>query len=177
MKCPSCKTPLVSDPERCPHCGFAYQELVRKFGAAPKYDARVTDITYKELTVFELRRIDKLLTRYERKFPQSRFCVLFLDLRIGWDLAEYTFYLANRCNFLPPAIKEADNKLVLMAVDYSSGQVAMATGYGLEPYLGEDDMRAVLEAVAAPLARKKYVAAVKLAVARTMNHLARQAAA
>lgn len=169
--------PLDCDPERCPHCGFAYQELVRKFGTAPKYDARVTDITYKELTTRELRRIDRVLTRYERKFPQSRFCVLFLDLRIGWDLAEYTFYLANRCNFMPPAIKEAENRLVLLTVDYASGQVAMATGYGLEPYLDADDMRGVLEAIAGPLARKKYVAAVKLAVARTMNHLARQIAA
>lgn len=167
--CPSCGSP-VGSAEACPSCGFTSDGLDRKYGAAPRYGARVTDSSFRELTVSEIKRLDKILLRFEHRYPQCRFCVFLVTLREGWSLGEYTFHLANCCHFQPPTVRGGENRVILMTVAFEEGLAALSTGYGLEPFLPRSDLRMVIERAGPLLVAKKYIQAVRLAV-RTVDSL------
>lgn len=169
--CPSCNQPLQRDAEVCPFCGFHYQILIKRFGSIPKYDAYVTDVTEDTLSLATIAAIKRLLQRFEHRFPQVRLSVVVLALHENWDIIEYTFYLANRCNFLPPNRTGPNNNLLLMVIDVKLKQVALATGYGLERVLSAKELHEIIASAKKYLPGEKYKNFIRDVIARVTGKL------
>ena len=59
--------------------------------------------------------------------------------------------MANRARFSSLEKTRSDNFDLLLVIDAASDTAALVAGYGLEPYVSEDDLTEVLEALALPL--------------------------
>ena len=94
----------------------------------------------------QITRLRELLRRFEQKFPQSIFSVFVTDLPAGTSIGEFTFWLANRARFASAEAIGEENFDLLLAIEADSGNAALTVGYGLENFILEDDLNAVLAA-------------------------------
>lgn len=162
---------MASPEPACPQCGFSLADLRVRFGAVPRYNAYATDTTLEEISNWELRRIRRHLEYFEKKFPQMRLCFFLTRLLPGIPLAEYTFYVFNRCHFAPRRAKHERNFAILMIVDINTASASLITGYGLEGILALEDLEETLEACRPLLAEGRYVKAVQESVKRLSSRL------
>ena len=144
MKCPSCARPLPQPVPQCPHCRLTLRQLDIKFGAVPRHSRYLTDRTEK-LPVPETARLRETLELFERKFPQILFSVFVAQLPKDSSISEYAFWLANRATFSAFDFKGEENFDFLLLIDPAAGAAAITIGYGLEPFLPEEDLQAALE--------------------------------
>lgn len=150
MKCPSCATPLATPEPRCPECKLSLQRLDMKFGLVPRHSRYLSDRSHR-LTLPEMKSLRHELRLFEKKFPQILFAVLLTELPTNHPVHEYAFWMANRARFSSLEKTRSDNYDLLLVIDTASDMAALVAGYGLEPYVSEDDLTEVLEALARPL--------------------------
>lgn len=150
MKCPSCAAHLSAPVSRCPECKFSLQRLDMKFGLVPRHSRYLSDRSGR-LPIPDMEAIRKELRLFEKKFPQILLSVLVTELPAGSGVNEYAFWMANRARFSSVKKKENDNFDMLLVLDVVAQEAALTTGYGLEPYVNEEVLRSVLEAMAGPL--------------------------
>ena len=144
-KCPSCANPIAGAAPECPACKLSVRRLDLKFGALPRRARYLTDRSGR-LPLRTIRMLRHELQIFERKFPQSLFSVFVTDQLRGGSISEYTFWLANRARFSSIEAVGAGNFDLLLGIDLSAGAAALTIGYGLEQYIGEDDLHAALAA-------------------------------
>ena len=145
MKCPACANRLDAPAPVCPTCKFTLRRLDTKFGTVPLHSRYLTDRA-SSLTVDEVKRLGKLLRRFEKKFPQSVFSVFVTDLPTGTSISEYTFWLANRARFGSVEAVGGENFDLLLVIESATRSAALTVGYGLEKFILEDDLSAALTA-------------------------------
>ena len=145
MKCPACGNSLDAPATDCPTCKFTLRRLDTKFGTVPLHTRYLTDRS-SSLTLREISRLREMLRRFEKKFPQSLFSVFVTDLPAGSDIKEFTFWLANRAQFGAIEAVGEYNFDLLLVIEAETGNAALTVGYGLEKFLLEDDLNAVLAA-------------------------------
>ncbi len=169
MKCPSCATAIPESPEACPQCGFHLEELTLRFGALPRHSIYVTDTTmHRVLTPRRQKAVERKLVYFTKKFPQSRFSVVFTQLRSHTPIREYTFYLMNKCQFSAFSQKGAKNFSLLLLVDVTTGDACLMTGYGLETWLSEDELLRILTKAKASFAHGDFYKATIVCIYNTM---------
>ena len=54
---------------------------------------------------------------------------------------EYAFWMANRARFSSVEKTQSDNFDLLLVIDVASDEAASIAGYGLEPYVSEEDLQ------------------------------------
>lgn len=145
MRCPSCRVPFSSPPEKCPGCGLTLAELDRKFGIVPLYSRYLTDRT-ERLSLRDATKLREALQLFGRKFPQLLFSVVLIDLRPRAPIAEYAFWLINRARFSEFQATGPRNFELLLVIDPGAKEAALMTGYGLENVVAEEDLEAALNA-------------------------------
>ena len=150
MKCPSCATTLAAPEPRCPQCKLSLQRLDLKFGLVPRHSRYLSDRSQR-LTLPEMQRLREELRLFEKKFPQILLSVLLTELPTNHPVHEYAFWMANRARFSSLEKTRSDNYDLLLVIDTASDMAALVAGYGLEPYVSEDDLQEVLQALARPL--------------------------
>ena len=160
MKCPSCATPLVAPLSRCPECRLSLQRLDVKFGMVPRHSRYLSDRSG-ALTLPQMEALREELRLFEKKFPQSLLSVLVTDLPRGHAVAEYAFWMANRARFSSLEKTHGDNYDLLLVIDVTSKSAAFTTGYGLEPYVDEDDLQDVLNSMVRPLREGELAPAIQ----------------
>ncbi len=148
MKCPSCAFVLTGPVERCPQCKVSISRLDMKFGLVPAHSRFLTDRTGK-LPLEDMEQLRAALRLFQKKFPQTQFSVLIVELAPGTSVAEYAFWLANRAKFGSVEKKFGDNYNLLLVIDLNAGTAVMTVGYGLEPYVTQSDLQHVLDDLAA----------------------------
>jgi uncharacterized membrane protein YgcG len=144
LKCPACGAPVDAPVEECPECVMSWPKLDRRFGVAPKNSGRLTDRSG-SLSHAEQHRLKKQLRLFRRKFPQSLFYVMLLEMPAGCAMGEYLFWLANRWRIGTAAAVEKNNFDLLLLINVA-GNAGLTIGYGLENYLREDDLQMALKA-------------------------------
>lgn len=143
-KCPSCRREIDGPVARCPHCRLTLHKLDLRFGVAPRHFGLFAD-PGDELPVGRQHRVNELLELFGKKFPQSIFSVYLMELPAGTTPNEYAFWLANRARLNNAAAIDQNNFDLVLVLDVEGG-AALTAGYGLENYLTEEDLSAVLEA-------------------------------
>ena len=170
MKCPSCANALEKPVERCPHCKLSLQRLDMKFGLVPAHSRFLTDRTGK-LPLDEMNDLRAALRLFHKKFPESLFSILVTELPPGTSVSEYAFWLGNRAKFSSVETKGNDNFHILMVVDLEGKAAALTVGYGLEPYVPEQDLQTVLNDFADGMRDSGLAAGLHAAIDSLMRRL------
>jgi uncharacterized membrane protein YgcG len=170
MKCPACSNCLDAPAPICPTCEFTLRQLDRKFGTVPLHSRHLTDRA-SSLTLDEVKRLQKLLQRFEEKFPQSVFSVFVTDLPTGTNIREYTFWLANRARFGSVDAVGGENFALLLVIEAATRSAALTVGYGLEKFVLEDDLSVALTAAAPALRSGELERGIQLCVEEITRQL------
>jgi uncharacterized membrane protein YgcG len=147
MKCPSCGTAFEKPVERCPHCKLSLQRLDMKFGLVPAHSRFLTDRTGK-VPLDEMKELRAALRLFQKKFPQCLLSVFVTELPNGSSVSEYAFWMANRAKFASVETTQNENCNLLLIIDLTAEAAAIAVGYGLEPYVAEEELQKVLDQLA-----------------------------
>jgi uncharacterized membrane protein YgcG len=126
----------------------------------PRHSRYLSDRSGK-LALGEMESLREALRLFEKKFPQILFSVLVTELPAGSSVSEYAFWLANRARFSSVEKIEADNFDLLLVLDLASQTAALTAGYGLEPYVTEEDLEAGLQALAGPMKNGELAAGIQ----------------
>jgi uncharacterized membrane protein YgcG len=163
MKCPACASRLDAPAAACPICKFTLRRLDTKFGTVPLHSRYLTDRA-SSLTMGEVKRLRKLLARFEKKFPQSVFSVFITDLPAGISVREFAFWLANRAHFGSVEGVGAENFDLLLVIESNTRDAALTVGYGLEKFILEDDLNVALRAALPALRNGEVERGIQLCV-------------
>lgn len=138
MRCPRCVQQIHRAAAECPHCGFALADADARFGSTAQPMLRLTDAAGL-FRRHERKRIDGILERFGRRFPQLFIAVYTGSGGGGAYLREFGFWLLNRASIedLPVGMTNASG--VLLVVDPAAKAAAISFGYLLDPYLDQDD--------------------------------------
>lgn len=149
---------------------MSLHRLDRKFGVLPKLHRSVTDHS-RRLSPGDTLQVKRLLTYFETKFPQSLFSVYLTHLQPGTSISEYHFWLFNRARLRARLPSEEMNFNILLLVDFHAEAAALGIGYGLEPYLAEQDLALVLEAAKPAFAAGAIEEAIRICVEAMMERM------
>jgi uncharacterized membrane protein YgcG len=170
MKCPSCRTPLAEPVQHCPKCRFTLHRADPKFGAVPRHSRFLTDRS-QTLSRTQIARLRDALRLFHKKFPQVLLSVFVTELPDGSSANEFAFWMANRARFgtVPKVLEE--NLDLLLVIDLHNNKAALVGGYGLEPFVSEDDLQAALDALAGPLRDGDTTAGILACIDNLTNRL------
>ena len=146
MRCPICNTTATETAPACLKCGFSIAALDQALGIPPSLKADVTDLA-QEFRPKEIRRLQALLARLARRFPQMRFAVVAGRAPSNVTLPLYAFWLFNRGGLASAVEKGAANRIVLLVIDAEGKRAASILGYGLEPFVGQQCLASALESM------------------------------
>jgi uncharacterized membrane protein YgcG len=170
MKCPSCTATLTAPLPECPFCGLTVDSLDVRFGALPRQMQFFTDRS-SSLPLNGMNEIRALLGIYARRFPQSRLSVFVLPEVKNGTIAEYIFWLGNRGRFNPDDPFGGDNFDLLLGIDLKGRQAALLAGYGLEQYLGDEDLTEILAQSAPRFAANDFIGGLRDCIELLMTRL------
>jgi hypothetical protein len=143
MHCPYCATPLEEFSPECPGCRLDLRRAARLLGPVPRMTEGVTDST-DALNAGEIKRLRRRLDEISRRFPQVRPHIVFRHFADDQPISLYAFWLLNIGPFSTATEKHGDNHHILLLVDPLSGGAAITPGYGLEPFLSDEELEGLL---------------------------------
>lgn len=164
MRCPYCSNPAFESLAECPRCGFALHKLDALFGTIPRLSPGISDAG----KLFSKRDVAKLtaeISRFEKKFPQLLFSIVTTNLAPGDNLAAYAFWIFNKAGVCRPLDKGGDNRNILLMIDAGNARASLLVGYGLEPFVGEKHLAAVIADAAPEFREGSYFEGTKAAIA------------
>jgi hypothetical protein len=158
MTCPYCQQSLTEDSVQCVGCGLDLGRLDGVLGIPPVIAGGLTDVA-ELLSRAGARQVRRALAHFEERFPQVRVAVLLQSGPGVVPLRTWAWWLFNRGNFSAALDKGFVNRDVMLVVDPDRGQAALTIGYGLEPFVGQRDLAAALEAGQASLVAGEWAEA------------------
>jgi hypothetical protein len=156
--CPSCQNPADGGQTICGACGFSLEEADRHLGIPPQLSAPVAD-RHQHLSASDVRKIATLTSDIEKQFPQVHLAVAIENLPPGVPLPVFTFWLFNRAGISSSVERGADNHLVLLVIDGGNPRVSDAScmiGYGLEPFVQQEQLDSCLAAISPHLKARRH---------------------
>lgn len=136
MKCPRCVQRVHRGAEECPHCGFTLAELDERFGAEEVRISRLDDGAGL-MRRNERERVEEVMDRFERRFPQLFFAVHSGHSDGLCDLRRFGLWLLNRAAFEDVGVERPNERGVLLCIDPETKSAGLSWGYGLDPFLSE----------------------------------------
>ena len=164
MKCPHCQADLTEEVTACPRCQFHYDRLGDTFGRMPTLSAALSDMPHL-LTRGESAKIRRAIKQFARRFPQLEFHVLITAVSSSEPLAKYAFWIFNGSGICSHLHKGGLNFHNLLVIDTENRRANLSVGYGLEPFISEDDLARALHAGASFLKDALYADAVMAVMA------------
>ncbi len=144
MTCPLCSAAFEEPPQTCPACQLRLGALDTRFGVVPWHRAGITDTTG-VISDRQITKLEKWRAYLHQRFPQVKISIFVHRLPPGCPLRAYSFWLFNRGSFHGAGPQFGQNRAILLTLDPAAGAAAITIGYGLEPYLSEPELRALLE--------------------------------
>ncbi len=173
ISCPGCRAFLPGASERCLYCGYNAWTCVDRFPYNPPPLDRYVDAG-RFLSSSDRARMDKVIDALEDAFPQVRLHVCLVKLPSGTDARECGFWLLNAS--VPRDEEESARRpwCVLLVIDLLSSTASATVGYGLDPYVRDDDLYLALEAAKKGFAAGHFRAGI-IAFARRARQFLRRA--
>lgn len=144
VHCPGCHAPQAELSNQCEHCGYTARQAVEKFPfEAPPLTTLIDPDG--RLARHHRQSIRSRIQRLERHFPQVTIYVALAKLPEESDVREFGYWLFNASPVENPA--EAERRLdgILLVVDRTSRTASLTVGYGLDVFLGDDVLTALLD--------------------------------
>jgi len=147
LTCPACAGPLKADAKWCPACNFTGGDSMAMFSESPPPLLPILDAAGL-LKDEDIRKIESARESLRRRFPQFQWRVCTVVLPPDTSLPLFGFWLLNACPL--HADESADERAwtVLLLIDADSGQAAAVPGYAAEPFLSDDEWKAILSTMA-----------------------------
>ncbi|MCB1226896.1 MAG: hypothetical protein KDK99_13855 [Verrucomicrobiales bacterium] len=147
MFCPSCQQAVAEASEVCPACQFSLARADAVFGSQGLVKEGVHDAS-RLLTRGQRRRLEERLGAFQARFPEISPSLLLevCPANAARHARPYLFWLFNRGNLCGPMERGGKNQRFILWLDPESGALRLMLGYGLEPWLPEEELRAALQA-------------------------------
>ena len=159
MKCPACQAVLTEEVAACPECGFNYESLEETFGRYPTLKGSLSDMV-RALPSRQAAKVRSHIRGFVRQFPQLAFNVLLASVPSSEPIAKYAFWIFNGAGICSHLHKGGLNFHTLLVIDVEHQRANLSVGYGLEPFISDDDLRRALTVAEAPLREKDYATAI-----------------
>ena len=159
---------------QCPHCGFTIADVDQVFGMQ---DVRVRCLTDAAGVLRKKERVAAraLLREFQRKFPQLFFAVYFGTFKELPSLRQFGFWLLNRGAFEDVEVSRPNEAGILLSVDVGGKSAGITYGYGLQPFLDDEDTFRALSAAHPHFLQGHHLRATETVVRRLSKTLARRA--
>jgi len=144
MQCPYCRTPLRETSTECPSCRLTFGRAKALLGPVPRLTAGICDST-RLLGGMGTRRVRNALDRLKRRFPQLKPQIILREFPGEHPFELQVFWLFNAGNFVSEDEKGSANRAVLLAIDPPNNRAAVMVGYGLEPFVGDEALKHLLD--------------------------------
>jgi len=151
MLCPHCRAKFEHPEESCSHCEFDLSVCEKAFPFSPPPLTPIIDPS--GLVPAGLNEdLAKATQKLRKRFPKIEISFCFVRLQPGVATQEFAFWLHNSA----PHADETRAWHLLVVGDFTSGQLALSAGYGLEPYIKNDLWEAALQELAACIADEEW---------------------
>jgi uncharacterized membrane protein YgcG len=170
MHCPFCQAPVFEAIAQCTSCGFSLDRVEAFFGEMPRLEAGVSDLA----GLFrpgDARRIAEASARLHERFPQVTCSIVTTSLEPSQPLTAYAFWLFNRAGIFRDMQRGSKSRGVLLALDAANARASLMIGYGLEPFVSQEDLREIIDEGAPHFARQFWVEGIVTVLARTTARL------
>lgn len=157
MVCPRCQVAFAEAPEACPACGYDFERACENFPFSPPPLSLIMD----PAGLFSEEIEESIRIPYENlrsAFPQIDVSFCFVKLTPGTPLSEFCFWLFNAS----PDADESRAWRILVTADFDSGQMALTSGYAIEPFIEPSDWTANLGATATAASQGKWKEALEI---------------
>jgi len=143
ISCPGCHALLRGPVDQCPHCKYNAWTCVDRFPYSPPPLDRYIDVENR-LSNEDRARIDRAIDGLEGDLPQVRLYVCIVKLLPGTDARECGFWMLNAS--VPRDEEETGHRAwsVLLLVDMQASAASATVGYGLDPHVTDNELRAAL---------------------------------
>ena len=176
MNCPHCQAALTEDVAACPKCQFNYTDLGGVFGEMPTLKGALSDMP-RVLSMREASKVRALLRRFDRQFPQLSFNLLLTTVPSTEPLAKYAFWIFNGPELCSHLHKGGLNFHLLLVIDIEYDRANLSVGYGLEPFLSDEDLHSMLGVASTNIEKKAYGDAIPEIMAKAAEVLHERAEA
>ena len=86
----------------------------------------------------EVKRLTKLIQKFQLKFPQSRLHLLCRSFPQEMDFKVILFWVFNKAGLSAQSRRGGQNRDVVIAIDPNRTKAGLMIGYGLEPVLSQE---------------------------------------
>lgn len=144
MRCPYCDAALEETSPECPGCRLDLRRAAQLLGPVPRIEPEVCDSSG-ALTPAESKRLRRQVDEIARRFPQVRVQLVFRHFTDGHPIRLHAFWMFNLGAFATETEKLGGNRRILLLVDPVAANAALTLGYGLEPFIADDELDDLLE--------------------------------
>ena len=143
MICPYCRTSLMDSPSRCPDCGMDAAGVARWLGNPPRLLPGLNDLA-KFLSPREARQFLRARDFLRARHPQCDIHWVLATFPPPAPLSVYAFHVFNHGGLCQSLHTAGANRDLLLLTDTDSRQSSLTIGYGLEPFVKESTLDALL---------------------------------
>lgn len=170
FKCPRCAYILKKTDPLCPECGFSLNIISDNYINSDLVLSKVYDnIDY--LGKEQKNKIEKEIDKFEEKFPQFVFSVIFVQLRNFTNLNEFCFWILNRSLFKRNNIDYRGSNAIVFCVDFASSSANISVGYYVENFLNNDDINKILKSSFKLMKQGNFTSAVNKSITKISSKL------
>jgi hypothetical protein len=101
--------------------------------------------TTRQLSASQQKDLQKHILRIRTKYPQLYVQVVLHSFPPPHPMRTQVFWMFNATGFAGDTRRGSDNHTLLIAIDPVRREAALMPGYGLEPFLDEDLLAALLD--------------------------------
>ncbi|MES2438844.1 MAG: hypothetical protein V4584_07250 [Verrucomicrobiota bacterium] len=149
ITCPSCGGPLKPDAKWCPNCNFTGGDTLRLFPHDPPPLLPILDAVGL-LKEHDIHKIEVARENLRRRFPQFRWKICIVTLPRETSLSVFGFWLLNVCPLHDQETPQERAWTILLLLNPSTAQAAVIPGYAAEPFLSDDEWKAILSDMRKP---------------------------
>lgn len=162
MRCPRCTLTIHSTAEECPHCGLTLEMLDELYAGFERRVGRLYDGAG-VLRVYERRKVEDIVEKLERIFPQLTIAVSTVPLKDEQTVRSYGVWLMNRGDFWGIAEDvRLESGLVLLVLDAEHKQACLHFGYLLENGVTEKEAFVALSSAHPYLLESNFAVAIEV---------------
>lgn len=170
MRCPNCKSPAASGSLACPSCGLTLERVTRVFGVIPSSLDGISDGAG-ILSAADRRKIRSAANELSIRFPQTYLSVVTANLPESTSIGAFAFWIFNQSGIVREIDRGSNNYEILLTLAPSSGRCSLMIGYGLENFIRESELEAIISEGHQSFAGGKFVAGIELVVAGLQSRL------
>jgi len=172
ITCPYCNSQLAESSQSCPNCQMDSKKVSNLLGPPPFLDAAVTDFTG-NLTVSQQKRIRRAIFHYNDRLPQCQFACVLRTFPENIPLRTSLFWVFNSGAISNAESKSGENRDILLAIDPTNNKAGIIIGYGLEPFISQQEIDHILKN-SQPLLEKRNFTQATLNIIKDYTHLLEQ---